>query len=104
MYAVIKAGGKQHRVTKGEQLKLEKLDIEPGQDVTFEEVLLVNTGDDLRVGTPVVQGASVSAKVLAQDKHRKIEVFTYKRRKNQHRHLGHRQPFTLVEITGISVP
>ncbi len=102
MYAVIRSGGKQHRVSTGETLKLEKLAGEPGDELTFDEVLLVADGDELKIGTPNVEGAAVSARIVKQGRGKKIKVFTYKRRKNYSRRIGHRQAFTEVEITGIS--
>ena len=104
MYAVIQSGGKQHRVSKGEQLQLEKLEGAEGDKITFDDVLLVKDGDRLLVGTPNVDGAKVSGKIVAHGKDKKIDVFTYKRRKNYSRRLGHRQQFTRVEITAISAP
>ena len=102
MYAVIKSGGKQHRVQPGEQIKLEKLAGEAGDAVTFEDVLLVHDGDAIKVGTPSVSGASVTGKILEQGRDKKIRIFTYKRRKNIRRRMGHRQSYTLVEITNIA--
>ena len=102
MYAVIASGGKQHRVSQGDRLKLEKLEGSAGDAVTFSEVLLVSNDGSLRVGTPRVEGATVSAKILAQGRGKKIRIFTYKRRKNLSRTAGHRQSYTEVEITGIS--
>ena len=102
MYAVFKTGGKQYRAAKGEKLKIEKLDAAEGDSVAFEEVLLVGEGEDVKVGAPLVDGGKVEAKVLAQAKDKKIEVIKFRRRQNYRRTKGHRQPFTLVEITGIS--
>ncbi len=101
MYAVIKTGGKQYRVTEGDRIRVEKLDGDVGADVTFDEVLMLG-GDKVAVGTPTVSGASVSAKIVAQDKAKKVIVFKYKRRKGYRRKYGHRQPFTELEITGVS--
>ena len=102
MYAVFKTGGKQYRAAKGDKLKIEKLDVAEGDSVAFEEVLLVGEGEDVKVGAPLVDGGKVEAKVLAQAKDKKIEVIKFRRRQNYRRTKGHRQPFTLVEITGIS--
>ncbi len=102
MYAVIKSGGKQHRVTPGETLRLEKLDAEVGTTVTFQDVLLVKSDGGLAIGTPNVKGASVTAKVVEHGRGKKVTIFTYKRRKNHARKMGHRQSFTAVEITGIA--
>jgi len=102
MYAVFKTGGKQYRAAKGDKLKIEKLDAAEGDSVAFDEVLLVGEGEDVKVGAPLVSGGKVEAKVLAQAKDKKIEVIKFRRRQNYRRTKGHRQPFTLVEITGIS--
>ena len=103
MYAVIKSGGKQHRVAKGDRVKLEKLDGVEGDSVTFGEIHLVKTDDAFLVGKPGVDGASVTATIVKQGRGKKLRIFTYKRRKNCQRRMGHRQHFTEVEITGISV-
>ena len=101
MYAVIKSGGKQYRVAEGDVLRLEKLNAEAGDSVEFNDVLLVADGDDVRVGTPRLDGGRVSAEVVAQGRARKIEVVKFKRRQDYQRHYGHRQPYTEVRITGI---
>jgi large subunit ribosomal protein L21 len=100
MYAVIKTGGKQYKVAQGDRLRIEKLPASVGDTVTFDEVLLVG-GDAIKVGAPLVAGAKVEAKVIAQDREKKIIVFKFRRRKNYRRKNGHRQPFTALEITGI---
>lgn len=100
MYAVIKTGGKQYRVAQGDRLQIEKLVGNPGDEVRFDEVLLVG-GDQPKVGAPTVQGASVKAKILGQERGEKIIVFKFRRRKNYRRKNGHRQPYTQIEITGI---
>jgi large subunit ribosomal protein L21 len=102
MYAVFKTGGKQYRAAKGDKLKIEKLNAAEGDSVEFDEVLLVGEGDDVKVGTPVLAGSKVAGKVVAQARHKKIEVIKFRRRQNYRRTHGHRQPFTLVEITDIS--
>ncbi len=102
MYAVFRSGGKQYRASKGEVLKLEKLDAEEGASVKFDEVLLVGEGSDIKVGSPLLAGTSVSAKVLKQGKSKKVTVVKFKRRQNYLRQHTHRQFFTEVEITGIS--
>lgn len=101
MYAIIKTGGKQYRVSEGESLQIEKLDAEVGSEVVFDEVLTVVNGDDVMIGKPVVEGAKVTAKVVEHGKAAKILVFKYKAKSNYRRRQGHRQPFTSVEITGI---
>ncbi len=102
MYAVFKTGGKQYRAAQGDKLKIEKLDAAEGDSIAFDEVLLVGEGDSVKVGAPLVSGGKVEAKVLAQAKDKKVEVIKFRRRQNYRRTRGHRQPFTLVEITGIS--
>lgn len=101
MYAVIKTGGKQYRVAQGDKLRVEKLAGNIGDAVTLSEVLLVGEGDGIKIGTPVVSGAKVEAKIVAQDRGPKITIFKFRRRKNYRRKSGHRQPFTALEITGI---
>ena len=101
MYAVIKTGGKQYRVAQGDKLRVEKLAGNIGDSVTLGEVLLVGEGDGVKIGTPVVSGAKVEAKIVAQDKAPKVIIFKFRRRKNYRRKTGHRQPFTALEITGI---
>jgi large subunit ribosomal protein L21 len=101
MYAVIKAGGKQHRVSEGQTLRVEKLVGKVGDKLTFSEVLLVG-GDSPKIGQPLVKGASVSAEIAGEGRGEKIIVFKFKRRKNYRRKNGHRQPFTLLKITGIT--
>jgi large subunit ribosomal protein L21 len=102
MYAVFRAGGKQYRASKGERLKLEKFAADEGANVEFDEVLLVGEGSDLKVGSPLVDGTTVSAKVLRQGKSGKVSVTKFRRRQNYLRQHTHRQWFTEVEITGIS--
>ena len=98
MYAIIKTGGKQYVVEEGKVISIEKLDVEEGAEVTFDEVLLVS-GDDVKIGQPNVAGAKVTGKVLEQGKERKIRIFKYKAKSN--RRQGHRQPFTKVKIEKI---
>ena len=102
MYAVIKTGGKQYRVQQGDVIFVEKLNAQADEAVTFDEVLLVGDADQSRVGTPVVEGANVEGKVLAQVKSKKIVVYKYKAKKNERKKQGHRQPYTKVEITAIN--
>lgn len=102
MYAVFRSGGKQYRASKGEVLRLEKLDADEGASVKFDEVLLVGEGSNIKVGSPLVSGGSVSAKVLKQGKSDKVSVVKFRRRKNYLRQQTHRQYFTEVEITGIT--
>jgi large subunit ribosomal protein L21 len=102
MYAVIRTGGKQHRVVAGERLKIEKLTGDVGAELQFTDVLLVGADDNVQIGRPLVDGASVSAKIVTQGRGPKIKVFKRKRRQGFHKMIGHRQPFTEVEITSIS--
>ena len=102
MYAVIKTGGKQYKVAQGDKVRVEKLPGNVGDVVTFDEILLVGGGDSIKVGAPTVAGAKVQAKVIAQDRAKKIIVFKFRRRKNYRRKAGHRQPFTALEITNIT--
>jgi large subunit ribosomal protein L21 len=100
MFAVIKTGGKQYRVAADDKLKVEKIDGEPGQIIEFSEVLVVG-GDAVTLGTPTVAGASVAAAVIEQSRHPKVIAFKKRRRKNSRRKRGHRQEYTLVQITEI---
>ena len=102
MYAVIVSGGKQHRVTEGEVLKLEKIEVETGASIDFDKVLLVVNGDDVKVGAPDVAGAKVTAEVLAHGRHDKVRILKFKRRKHHMKKMGHRQWYTEVKITGIN--
>ena len=102
MYAVIKTGGKQYRVQQGDVIFVEKIDSQADEAVTFEEVLLVNDGDQTKIGAPIVAGAKVEGKVLGQVKGQKIVVYKYKAKKNERKKQGHRQPYTKVEITAIN--
>ena len=102
MYAVFRTGGKQYRAAKGDVLRLEKIEAEEGASVTFDNVLLIGEGSDIKVGNPVLEGSAVNAKVLRQGKTRKVPVVKFKRRQNYLRQGSHRQFFTEVEITGIS--
>lgn len=101
MYAVFRAGGKQYRAEEGERLKLEKFDADEGANVSFDEVLLVGEGSDIKVGSPLLSGTSVSAKVLRQGRSGKVSVTKFRRRQNYLRQHTHRQWFTEVEITSI---
>lgn len=100
MFAIIETGGKQVRVEEGQTIFVEKLNAEEGETVTFDKVLFVG-GDNVKVGAPLVDGATVSAKVEKQGRAKKINVIKFKRRKNYHRKQGHRQPFTKVTIETI---
>ena len=101
MYAVFRSGGKQYRASKGERLRLEKLDADEGASVNFDQVLLIGEGSNVKVGSPLLAGSTVSAKVLCQGKSKKVSVVKFRRRKNYLRQHTHRQFFTEVEITDI---
>ncbi|MEM6484075.1 MAG: 50S ribosomal protein L21 [Pseudomonadota bacterium] len=101
MYAVIESGGKQHRVSEGELLKLEKLDIETGATLEFDRVLMLG-GDSVQIGTPVVDGAKVTAEVVDHGRHKKVKIVKFNRRKHHRKETGHRQWYTEVRITSIS--
>ena len=102
MYAIIKTGGKQNKVQEGDVVRVEKLDVEEGSVVQFNDVLAISNDDGLKVGSPVVDGAVVEANVVSQGKAKKIIVFKYKAKKNYRKKQGHRQPFTQVQITKIN--
>ena len=104
MYAVIEACGKQYKVTKGDVVFFEKLDVEEGKKVTFDKVVLLSEEGKVEVGAPYVNGIKVEGKVVAHGKGKKIIVFKYKAKKNYRRKQGHRQPYTKVEITAIKLP
>ncbi len=101
MYAVIESGGKQHRVTEGEILQLEKLDAGAGDEVTFDQILMVGEGGSVKIGSPYVDGGQVIAEVLRQGRGSKVKVVKFNRRKHFQKTQGHRQSFTEVKITGI---
>lgn len=101
MYAVIETGGKQYKVEQGDVVFIEKLNVEEGEAVTFDKVLVVG-GDDVKIGTPYVEGASVEGSVLKNGKDKKIIVYKYKSKKGYHKKQGHRQPYTKVEIKAIN--
>jgi large subunit ribosomal protein L21 len=102
MYAVIKSGGKQHRVQEGEFLRLEKLNVATGESIDFDEVLMVADGDNIKIGAPLVEGGKVTAEVLSHGRADKVKIIKFNRRKHSRKQMGHRQWFTEVKITGIS--
>ena len=102
MYAVIKTGGKQYRVVAGEKLKIEQIPAEVGAEIKLDQILMVGEGDSVKIGTPLLTGASVQATVLSQGRHPKIKIFKMRRRKHYQKHHGRRQNFTEIRIDGIS--
>ena len=101
MYAVFKTGGKQYRASTGDVIKVEKIEAEKGATIELDQVLMVGEGEDVKIGTPFLDGGKVTATVLDQGRGDKIKVIKFKRRKNYRRQMGHRQYFTQLEITGI---
>ena len=102
MYAVIKTGGKQYKVTAGEKLKIEQIPADVGQEITLDQVLAVGEGDQIKFGQPLVSGASVTATVVSQGRHDKVKIFKMRRRKHYQKHQGHRQDYTEVRIDTIT--
>ena len=102
MYAVIKTGGKQYRVSEGDTLRVEKLDSSAGETIEFDQILAVGEGADLKIGTPFVEGGKVTATVKEQGRAKKVEIIKFRRRKHHMKKMGHRQSYTELEITGIS--
>ena len=103
MYAVIKTGGKQYKVAAGEKIKIEQIAADVGQEIVIDQVLAVGNGIELKVGTPLVAGASVKATVVAQGKHDKVRIFKMRRRKHYKKSQGHRQTYTELEISAVNV-
>ena len=101
MYAVIATGGKQYRVTEGETLKVEKLAGEEGSEIELDQVLMVADGDNVQVGTPVLENGSVTAKIKSHGRGKKVEIIKFRRRKHHRKQMGHRQDFTEIEVTKI---
>jgi large subunit ribosomal protein L21 len=101
MYAVVKTGGKQYRVTAGEKLKIEQIPAEVGSEIVLDQVLLVADGEAVTVGTPLVNGAQIKAKVVSQGRGEKVLIFKMRRRKHYRKSQGHRQNYTEIEILGI---
>jgi large subunit ribosomal protein L21 len=102
MFAVFSSGGKQHGVTEGEVIKLERLVAEPGDEVVFDKVLVVADGDLVTVGKPYVTGGRITAEVIGHDRHKKVRIIKFRRRQNYMRRQGHRQWYTQLRITAIS--
>ncbi len=102
MYAVIQTGGKQYRVEEGARLEVEKLDGEPGTEVTFDQVLMIADGESFKIGKPLVSGAQVTAKIVGQEKAPRVTVFKFRRTRGYKKRTGHRQQYTALQITGIT--
>ena len=102
MYAVFQSGGKQHRVAEGQTVRLEKIEVAPGETIEFDNVLMVGDGSDVKIGTPYVQGGKVTAEVVTHGRGEKIKIVKFRRRKHSRSQMGHRQWFTEVKITGIN--
>lgn len=102
MYAIIVTGGKQYKVEAGDVVFIEKLDVEADSEIVFDKVIAVGSDDGIKVGAPYVDGATVTAKALKNGKAKKVTVMTYKPKKNEKRKLGHRQPYTKIEIAAIN--
>jgi len=102
MYAVIKTGGKQYRVEAGEKIRIEQILAEIGSELVIDQVLMLADGENISLGKPLVNGATVKATVLGQGRHDKVRIFKMRRRKHYQKHQGHRQNYTEIQITGIS--
>jgi large subunit ribosomal protein L21 len=102
MYAVIRTGGKQYRIQVGEKLKVEQIEAQSGSELILDQVLMIADGENISMGNPLVDGATVSATVLGQGRHDKIRIFKMRRRKHYQKHQGHRQNYTEIQITGIA--
>lgn len=102
MYAVIKTGGKQYRVTQGETLKIETVAGDVGSAIVLDKVMMVGNGDKVTVGKPLLAGATVKATIVANGRHDKVKIFKMRRRKHYQKHQGHRQNYTEIRIDGIS--
>ena len=102
MYAVIKTGGKQYRVAAGEKIKVEQIPADVGAEITLDQVLMVGEGETVSIGTPLLAGAKVTAKVVSHGRGPKVTIFKMRRRKHYQKHQGHRQNYTEIEISGIA--
>lgn len=103
MYAVIKTGGKQYRVTAGEKIKVEQIPADVGTEISLDQVLMVGAGDTVKIGTPMLPGVIITAKVISQGRHPKVKIFKMRRRKHYQKHQGHRQNYTELEIGAINI-
>ncbi len=104
MFAIIKTGGKQYLAVPGHKIKIEKIDEAEGKEITFDQVLLLQKGKAIKIGAPLVKGAKVTAKILKQDRAKKVIIFKYRPKKRYQKKKGHRQPYTQVEILKILSP
>lgn len=102
MYAVIKTGGKQYRVAAGEKIKVEQIPADVGTEISLDRVLMVGAGESVKIGNPLVAGATVTAKVVSHGRHPKVKIFKMRRRKHYQKHQGHRQNYTELEISSIN--
>jgi len=102
MYAVIKTGGKQYRVVAGEKIKVEQIPADVGAEITLDQILMIGEGESIKVGTPMVAGAKITARVIAHGRHPKVKIFKMRRRKHYQKHQGHRQNYTELEIGSIT--
>ena len=102
MYAVIKTGGKQYKVAAGEKIKIEQITADVGQEITIDQVLALGVGADLRIGTPLVEGATVVATIVAHGRHDKVRIFKMRRRKHYQKRQGHRQNYTEIQIGSVN--
>ncbi len=102
MYAVVKTGGKQYRVVAGEKIKVEQIPADVGAEITLDQVLMVGEGESVKIGAPLVSGATVTAKVVSQGRHDKVRIFKMRRRKHYQKRQGHRQNFTEIQIVSIN--
>ena len=102
MYAVVKTGGKQYRVTQDQYLKVEKLDGNEGDTIELDQVLMIADGDKLKIGSPMLDGGKVTATILSHGRHKKVEIMKFRRRKHPQKRTGHRQYYTEIKVTGIN--
>ncbi|HUX82532.1 MAG TPA: 50S ribosomal protein L21 [Halothiobacillus sp.] len=102
MYAVVVTGGKQYRVEQGEWLRVEKLEGEEGSVVSLDRVLMIADGDSIKVGSPALEGATVTAEIIGQGRGKKVDIVKFRRRKHSRKHQGHRQSYTEIKITSIN--
>ncbi len=102
MYAVVKTGGKQYKVTQDEYLKVEKLEGNEGDSIELDQVLMIADGDKLKIGSPMIDGGKVTATILSHGRHKKVEIMKFRRRKHHQKRTGHRQYYTEIKVTGIN--